>query len=78
MAAEWSFNLLINLAYFQSRCRFREGGGGDRLPVQEGRTEGGRGCAEGGRREGVERRKLVGALPTVQGLGPFIRGGAGG
>lgn len=35
-AAQWSFNLLINSAYFQSRCRLREGRGGGSLQQQQG------------------------------------------
>lgn len=34
-AAQWSFNLLINSAYFQSRCRLREGRGGGSLQQQQ-------------------------------------------
>lgn len=56
--AEQSFNMLINSAYFQSRCRFREGGGGGGSRLQQQLWEG----REGGREGGTNRREEKGQL----------------
>lgn len=66
-AAKRSFNLLINSASFQSRCRFREGeeaaAGSNSSPEREG------GGKEGGRKErteeGEERRSRGKSWSTI-------------